>query len=323
LTRLIPRPSSREARFEYHGLIPSAAQPHLESILDAFVVGFNAALDERDDGELARWLGANFRPHWLGFAFEGAGAARAAEDLLAPWPSRRLRTVLTGAGAEHDYIATVGAGLTLARLPWGLRCLDRYMATVDPLLAWCVADGVGFYHGLFKHRTTVARCAEPPARLSASTRQLFDAGLGRSLWWIGGASPERIGEAIARFPEARRPELWCGVGLASAYAGGVDAESLQRLLAQSGPYHADFRAGIPFACRLRQKARNPSALTDLAARLLLGCEADVAASYLAGLQDSTLEELGADEAAVRENGYREMRRRLTAALAAGEFPAPG
>jgi enediyne biosynthesis protein E3 len=317
-SRLVPRLSPGAASFERRGFEPCEpeARRHLEAALGAFVAGVNAAREEGDDDALAGRLRQSHSSHLVGFAFEGAGAERAARDLLTPWPSRRLETFTHGAAADHDYIATVGAGLVLAMLPWGPRLLHRYMSALDPLLAWCVADGVGFHHGLFRHRVWVESCAAAPRHFAPFARQLFDAGLGRSLWWVKGASPRRIRLAIDRFAAERRPDLWFGVGLACSYAGGVEAETLRALLAEAGSARIDLLAGVPFACRLRQKAGNPSAATELAAQVLLASDADTAASLLADLANATSRETGTDEATLRFGGYAQLRRRLAQALLA-------
>ena len=79
------------------------------------------------------------------------------------------------------------------------------------------------------------RAEAPPASLSPVGGQLFDSGLGRSLWWVKCGDPRRIASAIRRFPEARRAELWAGVGIAAAYAGGVGASELMRYRNCPGP----------------------------------------------------------------------------------------
>lgn len=315
--RLLPGVSPLEAGFERRGFAPCEPelQRHLEAAVGAFIAGFNLAREDGDDELLAGRLRRSHGPHLVGFAFEGAGAERATRDLLSLGRSRRLEAFTHGAAADHDYIATVGAGLALARLPWGARLLHRTMNALDPRLAWCAADGVGFYHGVFRHRTWIERCAAPPRFLSPFTRRLFDAGLGRSLWWVQGASPRRIRAAVDRFAAARRPELWFGVGLACSYAGGVDAGTLHALLAEAGPARADLLAGVPFACRLRQKGRNPSAATELAARELLETDADTGAALLAALAEATLRETSGNEATLRYGSYEQLRRRLAEALA--------
>lgn len=307
----VPPLSPREATFEGRGFedCEDGVRRHLEAALGAFVAGVGEARREADDEALARRLRERFDDLWVGIAFEGAGCHRAALDLLTPWPSRRLEAFTHGAGRDHDYIASVGAGLALARLPWGLSRLDAYMASLDPLLAWCVPDGAGFYHGIFHHRRYADGLKKAPGTFGDAEARLFDAGLGRSFWWVHGASPRRIRRAVDRFPAHRREELWFGVGLASAYVGGVDAETLRALVDEAGDEAQSLRAGIPFACRLRQKGGNPSELTELAARTLLGTSGDAAADRVAGLAEEILGE-GLPETAAATDAYSRLRQRL-------------
>lgn len=242
----------------------------LEAMLGAFIAGYNLALSTSDPAKLADRLHNGFDSHHVGFAFEGVGLYLAMLDLLLPGKSNRLAKFMTGAGREHDYIIAVGAGFAIARLPWGLRVQDKYLKTLDPFIAWCVPCGHGFHDGFFKHTHFVDAVQEPPSSLSPLGKQLFDSGLGRALWWVKCGNPRGIASAIGRFPEARQPELWAGIGIASAYAGGVGATELLNLRDLAGLYQSDFLSGLPFAARLRQKAGNYSDTTELACSVLLG-----------------------------------------------------
>jgi hypothetical protein len=195
-------------------------------------------------------------------------------DMLIPGKPYRLDSYFKGAGEHHDYIVAVGAGFAVARTPWGLRAMNGYLRTLDPLIAWCVPCGYGFHEGFFHHRQFIDAVKDPPASLSPLGTQLFDSGLGRSLWWVKGADPSRIHSAIDRFPEDRRAELWAGIGIAACYAGGVGESELMSLHELSGAYRADFHSGLPFAARLRQKAGNYSDTTELACRVLLDRSTD-------------------------------------------------
>jgi hypothetical protein len=236
--------------------------------------------------ELVRRLDSSFDSHHVGFAFEGVGLYLALLDLLVPGRSNRLAAFLSGTGKDHDFVIAVGAGFAFARVPWGPRVLDRYLRSIDPLVAWCVPCGYGFHQGFFHHVRYVEQAQEPPRSLSPLGKQLFDSGLGRSLWWVTCADPFRIASAIDRFPERRRAELWAGVGIASSYAGGVGAAALENLLQLSGPYRADFLSGLPFSARLRQKAGNYSDATELACRILLGQSTDETANLAEAAADA-------------------------------------
>ena len=180
-----------------------------------------------------------------GFAFEGAGMGLFLLDLLTPWRRDRLSAFLSGPGAPHVYMVHVGAGWALAQL--GLR-VDRALTRFDPLLRWLVMDGYGFHQGYFRW----PRCVEGqwvPARLSGYARRGFDQGLGRSLWFVEGADGARITASIARFPRARQADLWSGVGLACAYAGGVTAEPIQQLRSMAGVNLPSLAQGAAFAAK--------------------------------------------------------------------------
>ncbi len=197
--------SHQEASFEVHQFECSNpdVRSNLEAVLRVFIAGYNLALQIEDHKFLVQKLMHDFDSHHVGFALEGAGMCYAMFDLLIPRRTSSLRLFTDGVGCQHDYIATVGAGFALARVPWGLRFLNRFMEKLDPMVAWCVFDGYGFHQGIFHHRQFVEDCMSPPVDLPPYARQLFDAGLGRSLWWVKGALPVCIRRAIERFPEAR------------------------------------------------------------------------------------------------------------------------
>ena len=315
--------SPRAASFARLGFAPCdpAVRRRLERVLETFLHGYNLALAIDDPHELAATLRRELDDHHLGFAFEGVGMSYALRDLLAPWRSHRpsrLRAFLDGPGAEHDYIAAVGAGFAVARLPWGRRLWPWYSRRLDPLVAWCLPDGWGFHEGIFHPRRYIAGRAEPPAALPCFARELFDSGLGRSLWWSEGAMPQRIAHAIEGFAPARRPEMWCGIGVAAAYAGGTgDAEAgrvLLELRDLAGPCRADFLSGIPFAARMRQKGCNPSPVTDRACELLLGRSADEAGDWIAATVDRVVTDTSIARDVRLRDSYLLVRRRLVEEL---------
>ena len=267
LLKIRPKEASFKAR-GFDACDPTVTR-RLEQMLESFSGGYNLALRTKDEDELAAQLHAAYDSHHVGFAFEGVGLHRAMLDLLIPGKPHRLTSFLSGVGKRHDYIAAVGAGFAFARFPWGPSIMNSYLRTLDPLVAWCVPCGYGFHEGFFRHRRFVDATEASPAYLSLLGAQLFDSGLGRSLWWVKGADPLSIGNAIHRFTNERRAELWAGIGIASCYAGGSGVETLLALQKLSGPFKADFLSGLPFAARLRQRAGNYSATTELACQTLL------------------------------------------------------
>ena len=290
-------------------------QEKLEKIGQVFVEGYQLALEIPDDVRLAATLEQSFDAHHVGFAFEGAGFYFALLDVLVPRRQSRLRAFTDDLARKQNYVVTVGAGFALARVPWGRRYLPRYLRKLDPMLAWCVPDGYGFHQGFFHPQRFIERCEAPPSVWPVYARHLFDAGIGRSLWWVEGADPERIRQAVERFPEARRAELWCGVGLACTYAGGVGEDVAGKLAAAAGRYRADLLSGAPFAANMRRQGNNPSSWTERICHLYLGMTAYQASDWIETEQDIVLADFPRDDAARGGRCYLALRRRLVASLA--------
>jgi enediyne biosynthesis protein E3 len=288
----------------------SEVKVRLERIIEIFLEGYNLTLEREKPELLAAELDAAYDAHHVGFAYEGTGLYYGMADLLFPRNRSRLQQFVEGTARKHDFIVTVGAGFSIARVPWGIRSMFGLMQKLDPMIAWCVPDGYGFHQGFFQHRRYIDRCEPPPSELPTYARQLFDSGLGRSLWWVKGGDPNKIKMAIDQFAEPRRGELWCGVGVAAAYAGGVDTECLNQLRDLSGSFRADYLCGIPFATRMRQKGGNPSAWTETACRLLLGATAEEVSDRAMRRVDALFADWAASEDELRRQAYRLVRDQL-------------
>jgi enediyne biosynthesis protein E3 len=273
---------------------------HLERIGRGFLHGYHAALSEDRPDRLASDVDA-IESELRGFAFEGAGMGLYMLDLLGPWKRDRLSQFLAGPGAAHVYMVHVGAGWALAQLA---RKVDRSLARFDPLLGWLAVDGYGFHHGYFHWFGTI-ECRQAPQRLSGYARRVFDQGLGRSLWFVDGAESDRIAATIARFPPSRHADLWSGVGLACAYAGGVSTEGIDALIAVAGSHLPQLAQGVAFAAKARERAGNLSRHTQLASRIICGMPAEDAAR----LTDRALIDLPADHAVP---AYEVWRQRIQA-----------
>jgi hypothetical protein len=138
------------------------------------------------------------------------------------------------------------------------------------MTAWCVADGYGFHQGFFHWQRFIEGGEQPPPSLELQNRHLFDAGVGRAMWWVFGADPTSIASAISKVDPARQPEMWTGIGTALAYAGGGPSSALSLLPSLAGEYRFDLLSGIPFAAHMRDKGRNPAEWTDEVCATLLG-----------------------------------------------------
>lgn len=251
----------------------SPAMPHLECVGDHFVHGYNTALEVWRAPALVEEF-APLPAKYRGFAYEGAAMALTLLDLFAPWRRRFHQLLVDGAG-EHCYMMHVGAGWALARIPSVLR--RRVLGRLDPLLRWLALDGLGFHCGFFDWVSSIVR-KEVPAALHGYSRRAFDQGLGRSLWFVYGASVREVEGVVGQFPAYRQDDLWSGLGLACAYAGGVDQEAIEALRGACRSALPQVAQGAAFAAEAREKAEIPTRHTDLACRILCGTSAAAAAS---------------------------------------------
>lgn len=259
-----------------------ATRARLEGIGLTFLSGYHAAL-ELPQQEARRILEQPDR-ELRGFAYEGAAMAYCLLDILRlQWV--RFPAFVTGIGAPHTYMAHVGAGWALARVPWVRTDPARFLKRFDPLLRWLVIDGYGFHDGYFHWPQAIGRQAVPK-RLAGYARRAYDHGLGRSLWFVEGANAQRIRKSVAAFDPQRHSDLWAGVGLACAYAGGGDANAPVAVREAAGDHWAAVAQGAAFAAACRERAGNPAPRTDTACRILCGCSARAASEIAVQIKNS-------------------------------------
>ena len=247
------------------------ARERIEEIGAAFAWGYNHAIKSCSLDELALLLSAMPRDN-SGFGFEGAAMGLAMTDWLTPG-RRQFERFVAGPAQAHEYMAWVGLGWSFARLPIApLRALRRYRS----INKWLALDGYGFHQGYFSWQRFII-LQQRPKSLDESALCIFDQGLGRSMWFVFGANPILIANAIGRFDPARQSELWAGVGLAATYAGGVGQDRLQKIMDASGPHAAALRQGAVFAAQARQRADNAAPHAKLACKVFLGLDLPEAA----------------------------------------------
>jgi len=303
--------SPEEATFARRGFRTGDlhARDQLERIGEIFLYGYHAALEELEIETLQHRLN-RVELAWRGFAFEGAAMGLTLLDQLSPWRKNRLPLFLSGPGSAHIYLIHVGVGWALARLPWRIRWPPQGL---DPLLYWLAMDGYGFHEGYF-YWSRYANKQSRPKHLSGYANRAFDQGLGRSLWFVGGADVAWISDTIAAFPPARQADLWSGVGLACAYAGGVNDAQIRALRAAAGSFHPSLAQGVAFAAKARQRAGNPADHTALACEIVWGLSAAEAAQ----VTDEALEDLQDQEILGSEPAYERWRQRIQAQVISKE-----
>ena len=245
---------------------------HLDRVVEAFQTGFLAACRAADVAAIPEHL-SSVDGCRRGFAYEGAAMALGLLDALSPWSKRRLSRLFALAGG-YTYLMHVGAGWALARVG---RLEGARFHQLDPLLKWLALDGVGFHDGFMRPGTHAPTGPRPG--MSAYAARVFDQGVGRSLWFTAHAQSNAIIERIAAADVQRRPDLWSGVGLACAYAGGITVPEIRLLQNACGPLHAHLAQGVAFAAEahMRGLGRVPPH-TELACEAICGMRAAQAAA---------------------------------------------
>lgn len=307
LRRKLLTPPFSEATLEKRGfhLKDHDSKELLERIGRTFLVGFSHSV-AADTPDVVEPLLADVPDRFRGFAYEGAAMGLAVSDALS-WRNRsRLSRFVSGSGREHVYMAHVGLGWALARVP-------RFRwprAAPDPLLQWLVLDGYGFHEAYFHTaRVVTRRTAHPDVPWGDAAHAWYrpramDQGVGRALWFAGGTDPDVVADLLERFEPHRHPDLYSGAALAATYAGGVGEAELVRFRERAAHHLPQVAQGCVFAAEARRLAGLEVPQTEVAAEVFCGLSARDAAQVAV---DSRPEPEWADG---EVPGYEVWRRRI-------------
>lgn len=297
----LPIIETRVARRGFQVDSPQVVQ-RLQTIGAHFAHGYNTALRSASLQALTTALQAE-APADAGFTFEGAAMGLALLDGLTPgrhwWAA-----FVAGPARQHDYMAWVGLGWALARLPGSPQRALRHHRSIK---RWLALDGWGFHAGYFDWRRSVLQ-QRRPAALQGLAARVFDQGLGRSLWFVWGANPLAVQRSIAGFAADRQADLWSGIGLAAAYAGAIDDVGLIALRRAAAGHGPDLGQGVAFAAEARWRAGNPVPHAERACQALLG----LSLAQAAALARASLPAQGDDL-----ESYQRWRAAIRAACAQG------
>lgn len=304
LRKLLTAPDPSEATFAVRGFDTSnaPARKQLEASTLQFVVGYEFGIEQKDHAGLVTRLEALER-EYRGFAYEGAVMALAIRDVMSPFPGRKLTESFlagpdydSGPGSRHVFMAYIGLGFALARLPRALwqRALPDQSKIVDHAsLRWLIMDGYGFHMAFFDHPKWVDAQYVPGRTAwrgpAGYTSRAIDQGVGRAMWFVYGGDVDRLYAGIEKFSPARRSDLMSGAGLAATYAGGVDAVTLKAFWERTRQYGPEVAQGAVFALRARVVADLVTPANEAAAEVFCGCSAmqasDIAAAEIIDLPE--------------------------------------
>jgi hypothetical protein len=278
LRKLALAPSMDEVTFASRGFVPatSAMARTLQEIPQIVVLGFEFGIEAPNQEEAVARLDMVQR-EVRGFAYEGAAMAFTIRDAMAARPGGRTARFLAGPAESHVLLAYIGVGFAMARLPrrlWSRILPDLSGVPYDATLSWLVVDGYGFDRAYFDTRRWIDQQYVPPAYPWQGNpgyfRRAADQGIGRALWFIHGAEVPAVTAAVNAFAEARRCDLWAGVGLAATYAGAGDADVLKALLTAAQQYRPELAQGAVFAATARVRGDVVTPHTGEAVQVLCG-----------------------------------------------------
>jgi hypothetical protein len=295
IRKLITAPDISDTSFAVRGFNTASApaRDQLEASARQFIIGYELGIEQKDFSGLVVRL-ESLEREFRGFAYEGATMALSVRDAMSPLPGPKLtERFLAGPdydsapGSKHIFMAYIGLGFALARLPRFLwrRALPQRSLVDHRTLRWLIIDGYGFHMTFFEHRKWLA----PDFRLpvlpwpgpAAYTRRVLDQGIGRAMWFVYGGDIDRLYDAIGKFAPERRADVMSGVGLAVTYAGGVSPGAVKAFLDRAGEFTPEVAQGAVFALRARAVADLITPAHEIAAEVLCGCTAEQASAMAA------------------------------------------
>lgn len=247
---------------------PSASKLNL--VPQTVITGFEWAIEAKSMEHVQRRL-SMVDPELRGFAFEGATMAYTVRDSFS---GHRTRDLLMDSGAPHLFVAYIGIGFAMARLPrrlWAKVVPDLGDTRFHPTMSWLAVDGYGFDRAYFDTDKWIGRQYVPRPYPWAGAPHYFpralDQGIGRALWFMHGARPDGVAEAIKKFDPARHADMWSGAGLAASFAGGCDEEGYARLRELAGGHSPQLALGAVLAAKARDYADYVPEYTTTATRV--------------------------------------------------------
>ena len=296
--RLLLTPQLTEVTFGRRGFPADPADPagpaasaaaiqRLEAIPQAVICGFEWGIDARDLWEVERRLDL-VDGEMRGFAYEGVTMAFTVLDAMGR--GHRTRDLLLGPGRKHIFLAYIGMGFAMARLPrplWKKVIPDLTGDPYYPTMSWLAVDGYAFDRAYFDTRRWVGAQKVPASYRWDGSAGYFlraaDQGIGRALWFIGGGRAPDVAAAASRFASHRQADLWSGIGLAATFAGGSDHDGLAALRRAAGGYQAELALGVVFAAKARAYSGSVPEHTLTACSALAG----ITVAQAAALADAT------------------------------------
>ncbi len=196
-------------------------------------------------------------------AYESASMSIAINELKKGDELKNWIAFANGPAWKHRAQVHIGLGLAIAKLKIPFLSV---LNDIDLKMFHRIADGCGYYDGVFQKNHTVTQ-KEIPAYFPLPAFQFYDQGIGRSLWYNCNAEIKEVKQMIKTFPLERQSGLWRGIGIAVAYIGGCSEKDLKLLWKSAANFNYELSAGAALAVKSRMGAGSMTADTDMCSKL--------------------------------------------------------
>lgn len=195
-------------------------------------------------------------------AYEAASMAIAISDFESGAGLKLWSEFNKKYGGKHASQLHAGLGWAIAQK--GISLTD-ILVNVEPLMQCRVADGCGYYEGIFRQQSALKNKIIPDAY--SKYAEGYDQGIGRSVYYSAKGDIEKIPGIINEFPETRQADLWRGVAIACVYVGGCDEKMLNRIFVLSGKYYKQLQVGAALVSRARHDAESVTPYVQSACKI--------------------------------------------------------
>ena len=196
-------------------------------------------------------------------AYESASMSIALEDLKQGDSLTNWLQFLNEAASAHATQVHVGLGWAFAQ---ALKNPITYLPELNPMMRYRVLDGYGYYEGIFRRRRSIINHLKLDVQ-DAVASGAIDQGIGRSIWYLNKGVIDDAKNMIEGFAVERHKDLWRGLGIAIAYVGGCNAETLQEIFSKADSFKTQLATGAVMALVSRDVAKYISTDTELACKV--------------------------------------------------------
>jgi hypothetical protein len=176
------------------------------------------------------------------------------------------------AGKKHAAQVHAGLGWAIAQKKISPFTI---LESLDPIMQFRVADGCGYYDGMFRQRAALSGREIAPG-FSGKFIHGYDQGIGRALYYHCKGAAEKLPAMAGVFPDSRRADLWRGIGIACVYVGGCDEKMLGNIYSLSSPYGSQLAISAALVARARHDAGAATSFAGTACICWCGCPQDEA-----------------------------------------------